>query len=693
MRGAGRASAFLTRNRRATISAGRRGALSPPRRAQHTMTKNAPHHHHRPLRDRVHYAVDNFLARGSGALFLSLALAFVGAVVLFSLMRVAAEQLAPDTSASAIRHVWLAFLELTDPGNMSQDITTPPVFKPVAVLTGMTGVVIFSALIAFLASALNEALARLREGLSPVNERGQTMVLGWGPRVSEILDELAIAKESDGGGVVVVVADEDKAMMDEQLRTQFTRRRGTRVVTRSGSPSLLATLSHASASTARSAVILASCDLSVGEEARRASDAMVVKSVLALQAQVGRDAGLDIVAEVFFARNRDVVTSMAPGHVVAVDAEEILARIMVQTSRTSGLGVVYAELLSFDGCEMYFHRAAWGGVTFGEALLHFVDGVPIAVLRAGGELEIKPDPGYRLAEGDELVIVAEDDSSIQFSSSPAATSIARQLPARRRERQHERMLLLGWDAKAPSIIREYASYVLEGSEVCIVIAGASAQLREAITRLSASVPQLRIRLLEEDPLLPGNLERIDPFSFHNVLVLRQNLDAGVSAERLDSDSVVVLLQLRRLRGQGRTHEGVETKLITEVLDSRNQELFSQAGVNDFIVSNRMVSMVLAQLSEEPRMKQVYDNLFAEAGSEIYVKPASLYFDELPVTCTYADLIGLANQRDGEVCLGYKLAHLGQDASRNFGVELIPPKDASVTLSPGDALVVVAEDDC
>ena len=36
-----------------------------------------------------------------------------------------------------------------------------------------------------------------------------------------------------------------------------------------------------------------------------------------------------------------------------VDAEEILAKVMVQTSRTSGLSIVYAELLSFDGCEMY----------------------------------------------------------------------------------------------------------------------------------------------------------------------------------------------------------------------------------------------------------------------------------------------------------------------------------------------------
>ena len=45
-----------------------------------------------------------------------------------------------------------------------------------------------------------------------------------------------------------------------------------------------------------------------------------------------------------------------------------------------------------------------------------------------------------------------------------------------------------------------------------------------------------------------------------------------------------------------------------------------------------------------------------------------------------------------VSIGYKLKGLDNDASRNFGVKLIPPKDSEVTLTADDALVVVAEDD-
>jgi hypothetical protein len=65
---------------------------------------------------------------------------------------------------------------------------------------------------------------------------------------------------------------------------------------------------------------------------------------------------------------------------------------------------------------------------------------------------------------------------------------------------------------------------------------------------------------------------------------------------------------------------------------------------------------------------------------------------LPQTVRYADLMALAQKRDGEVCLGYKLKSLENSADENFGVKLIPLKDSEVTLTTDDCLVVVAEDD-
>ncbi|MCK7527076.1 MAG: hypothetical protein MZV64_60440 [Ignavibacteriales bacterium] len=49
---------------------------------------------------------------------------------------------------------------------------------------------------------------------------------------------------------------------------------------------------------------------------------------------------------------------------------EIIARVVAQTSRQSGLSVVYTELMNFGGDEIYFkNETALAGKTFGEALL------------------------------------------------------------------------------------------------------------------------------------------------------------------------------------------------------------------------------------------------------------------------------------------------------------------------------------
>ena len=105
-----------------------------------------------------------------------------------------------------------------------------------------------------------------------------------------------------------------------------------------------------------------------------------------------------------------------------------------------------------------------------------------------------------------------------------------------------------------------------------------------------------------------------------------------------------------------------TALITEVMDSDSQELVFKAGVNDFIISNRLVSNMLAQISEEPDLKDVYDSLFEESGSEIYLKPASLYFETLPPNCASPTCV--ASKRR-EICLGVRLASLAERPRGEF----------------------------
>src|SRR5690606_13522431 len=200
------------------------------------------------------------------------------------------------------------------------------------------------------------------------------------------------------------------------------------------------------------------------------------------------------------------------------------------------------------------------------------------------------------------------------------------------------------------------------------------------------------------PLSSEALHALEPFKYDNILILSQG-SGGEDDERMDSETIVILLLLRTIFREnaalagdpGRNKDARTTKLITEVLNSENQELVARAGVHDFIISNRFISMLLAQISEDVHIKMVYDDLFQEDGSEIYLKPAVYYFAELPARVTYADMIRAA-QRRSEVCLGVKIKALEDDMQRNFGVKLVPDKNAEYDLREDDTLVVLSEDE-
>lgn len=643
------------------------------------------------FRERIHYRVDNTLARGNKALFLALVGSFAFAIVSIVILRFIFHWIAPDPVNDFTRQIWMTWLELTDPGNMNQDNYTPVWYKVTAIISGLAGVVIFSMLIAFLTTALDQAIADLKRGHSRVLETDHTLIMGWGDRIPEILRELVEATESEDDPVAVILSETSKEDMDEFLLENFTDRGKLRIVTRSGPTTSLHSLEKVNAAEAKSAIVLATCKESAELDDRLDSDASVIKSVLALES-VAPEADFPIVTEVFNERTKGVTKDISRERVTIVDAQEVLAKVMVQTSRTTGLSVVYSELLSFEGCEMYFYEADWGGITWGKVQYHFPDGVPIG-LRTEGAISMRPPLDTVLKDGDEILIVAEDDSTIEFLPEAVMTPAEREIPGHRLEQKKERKLIIGWSPKAPTIISEYAEYVLEGSEVAVLVKEPTEDIREEIQRLSDELEQLTVTLLELDPLDADDLASIFPYAFNNVIIIPQNPSPEKPAERIDSETIVILLQLRRIRRDLKDDGGaIKTKIVTEVLESSNQNLVAQAGVDDFVISNRMVSMIFAQISEAPDIQLVYDDLFQEDGSEIYVKPIELYFSELPVTLPFGDLMRVAQKRDEEVCIGWKCKADEPDGDKNYGVNLIPFKDTMITIDHGDGLVVVAEDD-
>ena len=81
----------------------------------------------------------------------------------------------------------------------------------------------------------------LKKGKSQVVEVGHVLLIGWGDMNVHIVKEIAMANESEGGGVVVILGEREKETMEIEFATQCkpSELMGTRVVFRSGSALLM----------------------------------------------------------------------------------------------------------------------------------------------------------------------------------------------------------------------------------------------------------------------------------------------------------------------------------------------------------------------------------------------------------------------------------------------------------------------
>ena len=650
------------------------------------------------FREKLSYRYDNFMAAGARSIFLTLIVMFLSAFVLTSTVRLIiinstpAAEFKDKKKPGSNDGLWSNFMQIIDAGAIAEDNDSPMVLKGVGMLSVFFGLIFFSAVIAFITTQLDMKIASLKKGRSRVLEKDHTLILGWSDRVPEIIRELIIANESVKRACIVVMSKMPKEAMDDFFNEHIKDRKTTRIITRTGVTSSLDALERVGVTECKAVIILPSCNEAALAEEKVNSDAKTLKTLLAVVAASHEDkTKAHVVTEVFDQNNRELMVNLAPDNITMVNTGDMVAKMIVQTSRSSGLAAVYSSLIGFEGCEFYFHKADWGSEKFGALAFHFSDGIPFGIRDAAGVITLNPGYEYVMKNDDEVIILSEDDSALRFSKKPLYQARPFAPGTKRLDKFLEKELIIGWNSKGKIIIEEYTDYILENSVIDVVLPPNAGEEDEEIRQLIAMNPQHRISIIHANPLAPHELERLHPETYNNVIILNK---VEEDLEKVDSTTITILLTLRNLfrKTEKQTGHRVRTQIISEVMNSENLELISKTGVNDFIISNQMISKIFSQISENPDILKVYEDLFREEGSEIYLKPLALYFETIPEEpVSFADLMGMAWKRN-EICLGYRQSSHALNVQENFGIVLDPPKDMQFALNPTDSLIVLAEDE-
>jgi voltage-gated potassium channel Kch len=628
-------------------------------------------------RDKLRYWFENTLSKGTVAIIGWLALVSLAMVALAGLI-LAAMHIGADPGDRAHEYgffegMWQSMLRTLDPGVVAGDSGWH--LRLLMLIVTVGGIFIVSILIGTITSGLEARLTELRKGRSRVIEDGFTLILGWSSKVYSIVGELLIANENQKNPCIVLLAERDKVEMEDDIRSKFPSTRNTRVICRSGNPLDLDDLAVVDPHSARSIVVLA-------PEADN-PDIHVIKSVLAITNNPARKKEpYHIVAEVRDPKNLEAAALVGGKEAIYVQGEDLIARVTAQTCRQSGLSVVYTELLDFDGAEIYFKKEpSLAGRSYREVIAAYEDSTVMGIMRADGEVLINPPMDTAFSGEDQIIAISEDDDTLVLRSDaggglPDTSALAHRerLPA-----APERILVLGWNGKAQAIIEELDNYVAPGSETIVICRHEGA--RDVLVNVAKRMQRQKVRFADGDITHAATLAAVKATTFEHVILLSYS---DLPIQEADAKTLITLLHLRNLADAA----GVRLSIVSEMMDLRNRALAQIARADDFIVSDKLVSLMMSQLSENKNLERVFKVLFSSEGSEIYIRPMTDYI-RLGSTVDFYTVLEAAAQR-GETAIGYRLMKHADDKDRGYGVNVNPKKSEKHSFAENDMIVVLAE---
>ncbi len=632
---------------------------SSPRPAGRRGPRRAPK---RSVTSRVRYAFDNALSRGPSVVIgwlglLTLAIIVVVATVV-TLLRITGM-----TGGDRMwfgEALWQSMLRILDAGTFAGD--TGWLTRLFALTLTLIGIFLAGSLIGLIASAVDQRIEDLRKGRSAVLEHRHTLILGWSDRVPSVVRELIIANESEKRAAVVVMADVDKSLMEDTLREAISDFRTTRLVCRSGNTSTAADLTRVNLEGARSVIVIGG------------HDATVVKTVLAVIAAADGNGGdgPPVICEIIDPETAQSLQALFGSRLVIVSSDALMAELTAQACRQRGLSQVFHELLDFDGDEIYFASfPALTGTTYAAAQLSFEQCSLMGMLTADGEVVLNPPADRPVTAGDQLIGIASDDSTFVCTGHrPAARTLSPGAPHTDDDTQR-RMILVGWSRLGPRVVAELDQFLDARTTLEIVLDPDLVDPDEVRAQLHTEHIAIEVSTHRGGP--EDVATHAARRAFHEVIVLGRRND--ISAEDADARTLITLVAFKQAVQR---HGLGQVRIVAELLEQRHAPLAMATGADDFIVSDELTSLMIAQLSERAELDQLFRDLFDPDGATIAIVPA-LAYGAAEATC-FADVVAAASAA-GHSALGYR--------RQADGVVVVnPPKSDPVTIGRDDGIVIL-----
>ncbi|PIE52186.1 hypothetical protein CSA37_08035 [Candidatus Fermentibacteria bacterium] len=613
------------------------------------------------LGKKLQYYLNDLLIRNP--LWQIMFLVFLSAVLIIAAMVLVKGHMITRRGEAAETEFWWSFTRLMDQGTFIDDDEYDTRAKTVGVMITLSGIMILSLLIGILSSKINEQLEKLKKGRSAILEKNHYLVCGNGDRLYEVTRELIKARKDERLGnkrSIVMFSGSSREEMEELMTQRAGRKSVKQVLCRSGEVKDI------------DALRLVGFDKSSGFVIIGENDESVLKTLIAVSALCETDKTVGV-CEI---RNRSMqkVAESAYGNVCCVPVREVVMRLLVQICRQPGLSAVYKELLSFDGNEFYLCSERKGtGLPMKDIYLRQSGGV-VAGIQKNGKVHLNPSSDVVYEEGDKLLILSEHHDSFRLlpvTRKPGSVLIHEPEPVKKLFRM---LVFSGYSRNFGPMLGLLNDYSEEGAEITVAGSLPAAEGQKCVNE--ELLTNCNVTYLSMDRTVPEEVKSLNPEKFNSIMVL-SGKQIGDTDEKADFECIVTLLIIKRIREDaGNNWNGT---VVAEIRNPRNRKLATAAEIDDFVISNEVCSMIMAQLVRQKDLGPVYKEIFTPAGSEIYLRCGSQY-----TRGSFYDL-EIQGRRRGEIVLGW-LTGRGNKAK----VTLNPSRNKIMPESKNIKIIAIAE---
>ena len=589
--------------------------------------------------------------------------------------------------------VYNTFTMILDAGCIESVITDPAganifliIFCLVVIVVCM--ITFTGALIGYATNVVSNLIENANANSIKLRISGHVAVLGWNTRASEIINDLLYCRTwqkvvvlSDGDREAILdeinerladTIERENAALEESVR-QMPRlkkffymhrhklRNNVAVVVREGDVFSAVHLNNIQLNKAKSIIILGK-DLrsairegaSADEETEK-GDNRTVKTLIQV---------VDIASDVMSADNQKVVVeienewtgdlvekiiraklNLAKCRVVPFRVHTVMGQLLSQFSLMPELNQVYSSLFSNKGTSFFARSQARpaSDIDFAETYLNtHRRALPLLFIK---DEMTREDFFYYMADSDKDIDIASDRAT---ATCPVGLNKDYWLP-------EKHVLILGSNSKISNVMDGYENFCSEWTNekhpqivhVTIVDDEEKLQRENYYSQYKFVENCVPARIIERDKIA----DIIKDFVYEHpdnssILILS---DDTVPDDDIDAKMMTFLIYAKDVINRARVNKrnvNFNVDIIAEVMDPRHVDLVRSYDVDNVVISNRYISKMVTQISEDFARYNLYADIMdyddmetaVYDGIEIYIKKAGEYFSELPPKNTPVDTV-------------------------------------------------------